>query len=211
VNPDEAVRSLRQHIGESQQAFATRLGLSIRAIANYEAGRRPTGYALRALEAAAQDADRPELAAVFRAALADELKSWDPKIEHKLLSAYTPTEKLLVAALLRALRKPAHAKFIPQIAALLEEPIDEVTRHWETVSLDRELRKRVDEMLNAGKTPEEISQALPLAPLDEIKSRASLREMKHLSQFFATLNAGKTPEEIKAAVPADVMKRFEKR
>jgi transcriptional regulator with XRE-family HTH domain len=53
-----AVRELRGHLGDTQQAFAHRLGLSIRAIANYEKDRRPTGTALAALARAAQDAER---------------------------------------------------------------------------------------------------------------------------------------------------------
>jgi transcriptional regulator with XRE-family HTH domain len=35
-NLSSAVKQLRKRLGESQQAFATRLGLSIRTIANYE-------------------------------------------------------------------------------------------------------------------------------------------------------------------------------
>jgi len=44
-----ATKRLRKLLGESQQAFATRLGLSIRTIANYEGGRRPSGKSLLAL------------------------------------------------------------------------------------------------------------------------------------------------------------------
>ena len=35
------IKELRSKVGDSQQAFANRLGLSVRAIANYEAGRIP--------------------------------------------------------------------------------------------------------------------------------------------------------------------------
>jgi transcriptional regulator with XRE-family HTH domain len=35
-----ALKRIRRKYGESQQAFATRLGISIRALANYEAGTR---------------------------------------------------------------------------------------------------------------------------------------------------------------------------
>ena len=37
----DAVKGLRAHFGESQQAFATRFGLSIRSVANYEKNRKP--------------------------------------------------------------------------------------------------------------------------------------------------------------------------
>lgn len=42
----EACRRLRKVTGDSQQAFATRLGLSIRAIVNYENGRKPSPESL---------------------------------------------------------------------------------------------------------------------------------------------------------------------
>lgn len=65
----EAVRKLRRHLGESQQAFATRLGLSIRAVANYEKDREPRGRAAAALGRAAVEAGREDLAAIFRKSL----------------------------------------------------------------------------------------------------------------------------------------------
>jgi transcriptional regulator with XRE-family HTH domain len=68
------VRELRQHLGESQQAFATRLGLSIRAIANYEKDRRPTGMALLALARAAAAAGLGLLTDHFMSALMEELR-----------------------------------------------------------------------------------------------------------------------------------------
>ncbi|MCC6586232.1 MAG: helix-turn-helix transcriptional regulator [Bryobacterales bacterium] len=42
----EAVRNLRTRLDLSQQAFATKLGISIRAVANYEKDRIPTGSVL---------------------------------------------------------------------------------------------------------------------------------------------------------------------
>jgi transcriptional regulator with XRE-family HTH domain len=69
----QAVRELRQHLGDSQQSFATRLGLSIRAIANYEKDREPTGTSLVALHRAAREAGHLELAEIFWTALHSEL------------------------------------------------------------------------------------------------------------------------------------------
>ena len=69
----EAVRELRKHLSESQQAFATRLGLSIRALANYEKDRAPTGKALAALAHTAAEAGRHDLSYEFMRALAREL------------------------------------------------------------------------------------------------------------------------------------------
>jgi transcriptional regulator with XRE-family HTH domain len=72
-----AVRELRQHFGESQQAFANRLGLSIRAIANYEKDRRPTGMALVSLARAALVAGKRDLTNTFMTALMNELEMGD--------------------------------------------------------------------------------------------------------------------------------------
>jgi len=64
-----AVKDLRSALSLSQQAFATQLGLSIRAVVNYEKDRVPTARALAQLErlAAANDqvvpAQRPPLSA----------------------------------------------------------------------------------------------------------------------------------------------------
>ncbi len=68
-----AVRVLRSALGETLQEFAGRLGLSISAITNYEAGRAPTGKALVALAHAAREAGRHDLSHDFMYALANEL------------------------------------------------------------------------------------------------------------------------------------------
>ena len=72
-NLNVAVKQLRSALGLSQQAFATQLGLSIRAVVNYEKNRVPTARALAQLEQLASDNDYPELARIFRDALGNEL------------------------------------------------------------------------------------------------------------------------------------------
>ena len=69
----DAVKELRKALSLSQQAFATKLGLSIRAIVNYEKDRAPTARALAQLEKLAADNDQPELARLFADALAGQL------------------------------------------------------------------------------------------------------------------------------------------
>jgi len=68
----KAVRTLRELTGDSQQAFAARLGLSIRAIANYEKDRVPTGRALYQLLRLARELGRQDLAEKFSSALSAE-------------------------------------------------------------------------------------------------------------------------------------------
>ncbi|MGD1097125.1 MAG: helix-turn-helix transcriptional regulator [Bryobacteraceae bacterium] len=72
----KAAKELRKRLGQSQQAFASGLGISIRSIANYEAGREPTGKPLFALTMAAQEAGHMDLANVFSDAMSEELKGW---------------------------------------------------------------------------------------------------------------------------------------
>jgi len=73
MKPSDAVRELRKHLGESQQAFSNRLGLSIATVVKYEAGREPTGKSLLALAQTAREAGRHDLASVFMRTLVHSL------------------------------------------------------------------------------------------------------------------------------------------
>ena len=72
---NEAVRKLREKTGDSQQAFATRLGLSIRSVVNYEKDRTPSPRALAAMAHLAGKHRAVELANQFWAALPVELQT----------------------------------------------------------------------------------------------------------------------------------------
>ena len=69
----EAVKALRERLHESQQAFATRLGISIRGLVNYEKYRAPPLVLLLKLAAVARDAGETELAYAFEWAFYDEV------------------------------------------------------------------------------------------------------------------------------------------
>ncbi len=73
MNVAESVRELRNALGESQQAFACRMRTAIRTIARYETARPPKGKALADLFRIAANNGNPELANVFREALAREI------------------------------------------------------------------------------------------------------------------------------------------
>lgn len=73
MNLIQAVRELREKLGDSQQAFATRLGISIRAVANYEKDRAPAMETLSTLSRVADQAGERELANVFLAELGRKL------------------------------------------------------------------------------------------------------------------------------------------
>jgi len=61
----EAVKTLRSRYGDSQQAFATRLGLSIGSIANYELSRSPDLLSALKLHQLAFERSYDDLAKVF--------------------------------------------------------------------------------------------------------------------------------------------------
>src|SRR5438874_8403577 len=69
-----AIKQLRAVTHDTQQSWASRLGLSIRAIANYEKDRVPHSAVLLRLAKLAQQVGREDLAQVFQAALSTELK-----------------------------------------------------------------------------------------------------------------------------------------
>jgi transcriptional regulator with XRE-family HTH domain len=63
----EALRELRQHLGMSQQVFATKLGISIRSLAHYEKGhRKPRAEVLSRVVFLADNHGQPQLKLVFQ-------------------------------------------------------------------------------------------------------------------------------------------------
>jgi len=69
----EAVKELRLRLKESQQAFATRLGISIRGLVNYEKDRDPPLILLLKLAALARETGEESLSHVFQWAFYDTL------------------------------------------------------------------------------------------------------------------------------------------
>jgi transcriptional regulator with XRE-family HTH domain len=69
----EAVKALRGRLKESQQAFATRLGISIRGLVNYEKDREPPLALLLKLAAVAREAGDERLADVFQWAFYEQI------------------------------------------------------------------------------------------------------------------------------------------
>ena len=69
-----AIREIRKHFGQSQEAFADRLGLSLRALASYESGdRKPTLPGMIQLMKTADAGGRTDLGTVFQKAAEKEL------------------------------------------------------------------------------------------------------------------------------------------
>jgi transcriptional regulator with XRE-family HTH domain len=69
----DAVRELRLHLQNTQQAFAAKVGTAITTIARYETDRTPRGKVLLQFARLAEEAGRTDLGRLFRSALAEDL------------------------------------------------------------------------------------------------------------------------------------------
>jgi transcriptional regulator with XRE-family HTH domain len=100
-NVNEAVAALRQHARQSQQLFATRLGMSIATLQNYEKNRTPEPKQLLALQREAQATGRSDLQKVFERELASSLALSQDDAVFVVTDRF---EKTATAALLGAIR-----------------------------------------------------------------------------------------------------------
>ncbi|MEN6533142.1 MAG: helix-turn-helix transcriptional regulator [Bryobacteraceae bacterium] len=79
-----AVRELRKEFGETQQEFATRLGLAISTVVRYELSREPSGEILLTLGRLAEEKNRRDLRDMFSRAYLHE-KTEEPGTDKALL------------------------------------------------------------------------------------------------------------------------------
>jgi transcriptional regulator with XRE-family HTH domain len=139
----EAVKTLRLHLGDTQQSFATRLGLAISTAVRYESTRAPRGRALAQLYDVAKQHGCDAAAQVFHGALAKEMGgipvphtfSLPAGISPEEIHPQTSDEARLVAALLHAIRDHAGEKEVEKIAQILK------SRYAKFWNLDLEVRK----------------------------------------------------------------------
>lgn len=94
INVSDAIFDLRTHLRMSQQAFATKLGISIRAVANYEKDRVPDPARLRLLIHLAKESCCFALEDVFRRELFKRLGSEQCEWCIEILSQIREIEKL---------------------------------------------------------------------------------------------------------------------
>jgi transcriptional regulator with XRE-family HTH domain len=178
MDATKAVRELRSRLGDSQHAFANRLGLTVRAIAFYEKDRVPSGNVLRLLAKVSEQQGFSDLATVFRGWLADDIGSWDPGDLTLKLEPQTPAEKLWVSSILAVLRNERYASLVPKLARLLREPAENSIKVLEAHKSGLKLRKEAIALLDQGRAPEEISKALDV-PLVDIRVLSFWREMQN--------------------------------
>jgi transcriptional regulator with XRE-family HTH domain len=134
----EAVRKLRAFTEDSQQTFAQRLGLSLRAVANYEKDRSPNSPALYRLAKLARELGRTDLAQVFSAALSEEL--------HDPVEPMSSEEKAWSDAVRALLRHKPHSgwsRIAPRIVRSLEHLVKDRPDDQELAQILLEARYRL--------------------------------------------------------------------
>jgi transcriptional regulator with XRE-family HTH domain len=160
----EAVRSLRQRLGDTQQQFATRLNLAISTVVRYELSRPPRGKHLAQFERLATEHGLDEVATVFRVALNLELYgapenagSVPAANDHEhgadtLLPANEFEEKL-VQDLLRKVRHTSGKHYPREVAEAIRRLVAQI--------------HAVMGLKNEQKTPKAIASQLHL-PLEDV-------------------------------------------
>jgi transcriptional regulator with XRE-family HTH domain len=147
-----AVRTVREALGMSQQAFATRLGVSIRSISHYEADRPPRGRTLVELQQLAKEAGREKEEQLFRLASREELGAIVVTGFANQLVPHTDVERVLVGSVLFLHRSKAHELEKAKLAQLLIPASEEYLKE-----LARKSMKSVESLLGAEASAGDIS------------------------------------------------------
>jgi transcriptional regulator with XRE-family HTH domain len=131
---NEAARALRQHVGKTQQVFATELGLSLRAYQAYEQKQVPDPRPLLTLQYAAEEAGRIDLAQVFRRAFRENVGS-----HGEMFVTGDEFEATAVSILLGCIHElsPSAHKLIREIAAILVRIQDPGSEAFTTEAIRR--------------------------------------------------------------------------
>lgn len=123
----EAVRQLRTVTRETQQSFAQRLSLSIRAITNYEKDRAPNDAALFRLAKLSRQVGRPDLAQVFSAALSQQLQ--------EVVEPMTKEERVWSAVVLALLRHRDVMQW-PRLGHCLVQELEKLVRRQDATEVE---------------------------------------------------------------------------
>lgn len=153
------VRKLRLALEDSQQSFATRLGLGIATVVRYELSRPPGPNALAKLEQVATAHGFEEYAGVFRRALTEELGSVQPAPFGPALQFKTSEEREMVTALLAALRKARYSKQAKSLRKLLSPIAVECRREAEFAEALETSKVGIVRLLKKGHSAEEVMKA----------------------------------------------------
>lgn len=162
----EAVRELRRILGESQEEFAVRMGVTVRTIARWETVRPPKGFdTLTALSHLASKNDRHDLAMTFlhapnESTFLDFLRGY-PDFMHHLLYGSEPVSLNLISPLWEVESMSAKTRALLDKCREEGKGLDE-DRTAELLEQSRASGRKVTEIFNR------LSRALDdLAPLME--------------------------------------------
>jgi transcriptional regulator with XRE-family HTH domain len=153
----DAVRKLRQALGETQEVFAERLGTAKSSLVRYESTRSPHGTILARLAAIAEEHGQHECVRIFRRALADEVGNQvQPKIDF-----CNDEERDYVLALLATLRNPEeHQKELRDVKRILDKPRRRNLKELEEWRAAKGIDRAVYMLLAEGKTPVQVADLL---------------------------------------------------
>ena len=133
----QAVKELRNRLELSQQVFATNLGLSIRAISNYEKDRIPGARPLSQLERCATANKQPDLAQTFADALAIHLR-----LGRSDRPPLTPEERYFERAFYRCVFEHSKSQAAVQVRKLLRPFVEQIHKEDQAAAIQLEaLRK----------------------------------------------------------------------
>lgn len=176
-----AVRELRAATGDSQQSFATKLGMSLRAIANYEAGREPTGRALYKLDQLARASGRPDLASRFTRALAYEM-DW----------SHEPAEPVWLGVVRELVRNEHLCEGWPRVAELMIAELESL------IGKARSGTRIEGPLKDPGASVANLERWLVEARY--ARSQSAEKELEQLAQEWFEQGAFKTKEQAYSAV-----------
>jgi transcriptional regulator with XRE-family HTH domain len=158
----EAVRCLRQHFGDTQQQFASRMKTAVITIARWETSRAPSGPALEKLCAVAGKEGVSECERVFQDALAGNVEPAPARSGNRLDFVFQNSrEKALALALVTMLRDPEHyAESLRSIGPMLENCLDSFKTTFDVENIDERIALAVVTLHGKGDPPERIATEL---------------------------------------------------
>jgi transcriptional regulator with XRE-family HTH domain len=183
-----AVRKLRLGLDDSQQAFATRLGMAIATVVRYEHNRPPSGRALAKLERLAREHGFLEYAAVFGEALRKELGGL-PVATFGSLECNTEEERRHVEALLSIFRFSPDSKQAAAIKRILKPQVDGARELRESDEALKASYRAVVRLLKAGRTLEETLKCFKAEHIADALEECGGRDLReqHFDNVVALL------------------------
>jgi transcriptional regulator with XRE-family HTH domain len=166
----DAVKKLRLALGETQEAFAKRLGTAKSTLVRYESIRPPHAKVLAQLAHIAETNKQPHLEAVFHKALAAETgDAVVPKIDF-----HSQEERDYTLALLAAFRNDQYQPILKDVKKLLDKPRAECDKVLHEFQVAKGFIHAAERLLDDGKSPEYVAEVLGIS-LEKVTRIANWR------------------------------------